>query len=256
MGAPMLAALRANGFDVQGFDIRAPSTFGSLSDVMTDDPAQLASDTDVLISVVRDIPQTEDLLFDAQAVLDHLPRLTHLVISSTLSPRYLRDLAARVSCTLIDAPMSGAPIAAQQARLSFMLGGSPTDIEHLMPLFRAMGANFHHMGDIGAGMAAKVLNNLIAAASTATTRLALDWAAKQNLDEDAFLALLHTSSGQTWFGSNFGSIEFSRDGYAPDNSIGILKKDVESALEAAPAGADTALPQALHDAVAKLQTKG
>ena len=101
-----------------------------------------------------------------------------------------------------------------------------------------------------------ILNNLIAAASTATTRLALDWAAKQNLDEDAFLALLHTSSGQTWFGSNFGSIEFSRDGYAPDNSIGILKKDVESALEAAPAGADTALPQALHDAVAKLQTKG
>ena len=44
--------------------------------------------------------------------------------------------------------------------------------------------------------------------------------------------MMHDSSGQTWFGSNFEKIEFSRHGYDPDNTVGILKKDIESCLDA------------------------
>ena len=109
------------------------------------------------------------------------------------------------------------------------------------------------MGPLGAGMAAKVLNNLVAASSTAATRLALDWAAEFGLEQQKMLDLMHVSSGQTWFGSGFEKIEFSRDGFATDNTIGILKKDVESALDAAPNGANTALPRALINAITALR---
>lgn len=255
MGAPMLAALRAAGHTATGFDCRPSTEFGPLSAVITDQPDRLDPATQVLISVVRDIDQTEALLFSDQAVLRHLPNLTHLVICSTVSPHYVTDLATRLENTVIDAPMSGAPIAAQEARLSFMLGGAAADIEPVRPLLASMGQHFHHMGDTGAGMTAKVLNNLVAAASTATTRLALDWASTAGLDEDSFLAVLHTSSGQTWFGSNFDRIEFARHGFGPDNSIGILSKDIASALDAAPAGADLSLPQALRAAIRQLQPR-
>ena len=70
------------------------------------------------------------------------------------------------------------------------------------------------------------------------TRMILDWADDAGLDEQALLDLIHTSSGQNWLASGFNEIEFSRDGYAEDNTIGILVKDVASAIDGAPENAD------------------
>lgn len=256
MGQPMLAALIKGGFGAQGFDVRAPETYGAFANHMTNSPINLSPKTEVLISVVRDVAQTEALLFDDQALLNQLKSLKYLIISSTLSPRYIDELKNRVGpITLIDAPMSGAAIAAKEARLSFMLGGEATDIAKLMPMFQSMGQYFHHMGPTGAGMTGKVLNNLIAAGSVALTRTALDWAANAGLSQEKLLALIHTSSGQNWFASGFDSIEFARDGFAPDNSIGLLQKDVEAAIDAAPIDADTGLAQALLQQVAAMKPK-
>jgi len=253
MGAPMLEALRAAGFDARGFDVRPPSEFGDLQPFMTDDPTRFAPDLETLITVVRDIAQTDDVLFGAQGFIT-APNLRRVIVSSTLSPRYVTGLRARIPdhITLIDAPMSGAQVAAKEARSSFMLGGPPADLDAAQPLFDAMGAHFHHMGAFGNGMQAKVLNNLLAASSTAMTRLVLDWAQHTDLDERALLNLIHTSSGQNWFASAYDEIEFSREGWQEDNTIAIIVKDVASALDAAPEGADTALPRAVQTAIRNL----
>jgi 3-hydroxyisobutyrate dehydrogenase-like beta-hydroxyacid dehydrogenase len=251
MGAPMLAALRAAGLPARGYDV-APKD----SPHITDDIAVFAEDLDTLITVVRDQAETEALLFGDQN-LTEIPTLIRILICSTLSPRYVRSLRARIPAhiALIDAPMSGAAIAAEEARLSFMLGGDATDIDGAMPLLRAMGKHFHRMGDYGAGMQAKVLNNLLAASNTAMTRLVLDWADDAGLDSSALLDLIHTSSGQNWFATGFNAIEFARDGHAPGNTIAILVKDIASALDAAPAGADTALPEAVQRSIAALKSR-
>ncbi len=149
--------------------------------------------------------------------------------------------------------MSGAQVAAEQARLSFMLGGTDTDLDALEPVFLTMGTRLHRMGPTGAGMTAKVLNNFVAAASTTATRWVIDRAAELGVDRERLLALMHDSSGQTWFGSNFDAIEFARDGYDPGNTIGILKKDVESCLDAVPPETREGLPEAIIAAVEKLR---
>lgn len=258
MGAPMLAALLRGGFAARGFDVKLPAGYGALAPAMTDDPNAFVQGLQTLITVVRDTAQTDEVLFGTQGFVTRAPTLTTIIIASTLSPRYVRALRARVPehITLIDAPMSGAAIAAQEARLSFMLGGSEADLDRLQPLFAAMGAHFHRMGGFGAGMAAKVLNNLLAATNTAMTRLVLDWADAQGICEKQLLALIQTSSGQNWFASGFETIEFARDGYKPDNTIGILVKDVESALDAAPDSANTALPRQVQAAILALQPRG
>ncbi|MGB5558317.1 MAG: NAD(P)-binding domain-containing protein [Paracoccaceae bacterium] len=257
MGTPMLAALRASGFDARGFDIRAPSDYGDFAPAMTDRPAVFARNLRILITVVRDIHQTEIVLFGAHGLVAKSKNLEQIIICSTLSPRYLRDLQARVPAhiRLIDAPMSGAQIAARERRLSFMLGGTPDNLDQMQPLFNAMGKHFHRMGEFGTGMTAKVLNNLLAASNTAMTRLVLGWADHAGLDERKLLELISSSSGQNWFASGFDEIEFSRDGHAEDNTIGILVKDVESALDAAPEGADTDLPRAVQASIRALRQK-
>lgn len=108
------------------------------------------------------------------------------------------------------------------------------------------------MGGFGAGMAAKVLNNLLAASSTVFTRLALDWADDLGIEKTRLLNLIHTSSDQTWFGSNFDDIEFARDGFDQENTIGILRKDVQAAIDGAPDNADIKLPLTLITAIEKL----
>ena len=143
-------------------------------------------------------------------------------------------------------------VAAENRTLSFMLGGVQSDIDDAIPLLALMGRHFHHMGPFGSGMQAKVLNNLLAASHTAMTRLVLDWADAAGLDTDRLLALIETSSGQNWLASGFETIEFSKDGYASDNSIGILVKDVAAALDAAADGADTALPQTVQATIRAL----
>lgn len=254
MGGPMLAALLRAGIDARGFDIRPASDFPGLP--VTTNPARFAKDLTCLITVVRDADQTDNVLFAEQG-FSRAPSLETIIICSTLSPRYVRALRARVPerIALIDAPMSGAAIAAQEARLSFMLGGDAADLDRLHPVLAAMGAHFHRMGGFGDGMAAKVLNNLLAASNTAMTRLVLDWADAQGIDENSLLALISTSSGQNWFASGFDSIEFSRDGHEADNTIGILVKDVAAAMDAAPDGADLTLPKTVQAAIKALRPR-
>ena len=238
MGHPMLAALRLARFNVEGFDIRRDAG------VETDTSA-FAQHLSILLTVVRDEAETDALLFNSQKIIAQAPDLDTIIICSTLSPNYVKSLRSRIAdhITLIDAPMSGAQVRAENGTLSFMLGGDPDALAHHMPLFEAMGKDLHIVGELGAGMTAKVLNNLLAASSTAMTRLVLDWAKAHEVDERKLLDLIHTSSGQNWLASGFEEIEFARDGYADDNSIGLLVKDIAAALDIAPEGAETALPE-------------
>jgi 3-hydroxyisobutyrate dehydrogenase-like beta-hydroxyacid dehydrogenase len=257
MGLPMARSLHRAGFDVRGFDIRPVREFGDFAPRMMENPAAFAGHPEVLFTVVRDQRQTEELLFDVQALFrrDHAIRI--LTVCSTLSPRYIHDLAARLlgGVRLVDAPMSGAAVAAEEGRLSFMLGGAERDLDAIDPMLRAMGHRFHRMGPVGAGMTVKVLNNFVASSSTAAVRLVLDWADRLGVDEARLLAVMHDSSGQTWFGSGFDRIEFARDGYDAENTIGILKKDVESALDALELDDREGLPDAVINALLALKPR-
>ncbi|MEP4308105.1 MAG: NAD(P)-binding domain-containing protein, partial [Lentilitoribacter sp.] len=250
MGEPMLAALRSMGLRAKGFD-----SVGKDSDWITSDSVRFGADLRTLITVVRDIDQTEDVLFGAQNFVGTAQKLDRVIISSTLSPRYVRDLRARVPkhIVMIDAPMSGAQVAAERAELSFMLGGDPCDLDEAQMIFSSMGKHFHRMGPFGSGMQAKVLNNMLAASHTAMTRMVLDWADDAGLCEKALLSLIHTSSGQNWLASGFDEIEFARDGHDASNTIGILVKDVDSAMDAAPQGSDLTAPRLIQSMIKNLK---
>lgn len=246
MGAGMFANLRAAGFNARGYDVRPIAG-------VSNDIDRFCDGLTTLITVVRDAEETDDVLFKDQAIVSRAETLKTIIISSTLSPRYVKDLRAQVPdhIALIDAPMSGAQIRAEAGTLTFMTGGETAAVIRLL---QAMGSEIHHMGSYGTGMTAKVLNNLLAASNTAMTRLVLDWADASGVDEDKLLALIHTASGQNWLASGFNDIEFARDGYTPNNTIGILVKDVAAALDIAP-DKNTALPQAVQTAIRNLKPR-
>lgn len=234
MGLPMAVNLLAQGFDVWGYDIRPISASDNLKNRMISDASMFVSKVDTVISVVRDITETNALLFDDQAIMCGPDHPTTLVISSTLSPRFIHELKDRVpnDVVLVDAPMSGSTYRAKLATLTFMVGGEPEHIQRLIPLFSTMGSDIHHLGPVGAGAACKVANNLCAAAGMVAVRRALTAAEGYGISQEKLLDVMRTSSGSTWYGDNFADIDWAREGYAPTNTMGIVEKDVKSFVDA------------------------
>ena len=134
--------------------------------------------------------------------------------------------------TIIDAPMSGATVAAKEATLTFMVGCEKKLFAYIEPLLRLMGAQINHIGNFGSGMMVKVLNNFIAASSVVSVRHVLHQAQKFDLDIDVLFKSIDTSSGQTWFGTNRESIEWFKESFKNNNTMGILTKDVLAYVDA------------------------
>jgi len=254
MGLPMLLNLYRAGFDVRGFDIQPADRYAENARLMLPDSAAIA-DADILMIVVRDAAQIDQLCFQQQAVFSaqHWPR--NVVVSSTVAPDTIHHLNARLPTDvhLVDAPMSGAPIAAEQATLSYMLGGEPSDVATLMPIFETLGDKIVHCGPLGSGMLAKVMNNYAAACSVVAVRRALARAAELGLQTDMLLRIMKASSGNNWYADNIERISWSHETHEPGNTIGIIEKDVNCALQACsqtslqPDAFDEALLQALRD---------
>lgn len=198
-----------------------------------------------LLLVPADIGDCEAALFEAEGLAKQAPALRTVIIAATLSPRYVRALRGRIRAevTLIDAPFTGTLRAAEEGRLTFFLGGRREDVDRLSPMFDRLGAKAIRMGGYGAGMAAKVMNDFLAASSNAMTRIALDWAEAQGIDESRLLDV----AGETLPGLATPGIEAVDHVAGGDDCVTALVREVEIALDNALAGAHLTPPRALED---------
>jgi 3-hydroxyisobutyrate dehydrogenase-like beta-hydroxyacid dehydrogenase len=70
----------------------------------------------------------------------------------------LRD---KTGCGWIDAPVSGGPPACAAGNLTIMAGGDAAEIDRVRPLMADIAGHFTLMGPSGAGLTAKMINQLI-----------------------------------------------------------------------------------------------
>ena len=232
MGLPMLKSMLSKNIDAKGYDIERKTSLLDLGKDFITSKKTFLDDRNIIISVVRDASDTAELCQGNNGLFEQQSSKV-LIIASTLSPKFVMDLRSKApkNITIIDAPMSGATIAAREARLTFMVGCEKVFFNYIEPLLGVMGARINHIGNYGSGMMVKVLNNFIAASSVVSVRHVLHQAQKFELDIDALFKTIDTSSGQTWFGTNRADIEWFKENFENDNTMGILKKDVEAYVD-------------------------
>ena len=232
MGLPMLNAMLSKNIDAKGYDIERKTSLLSLGKDFVSSKKKFLDDRNIIISVVRDASDTLELCQGNNGLFEQLSSKV-LIIASTLSPKFVVDLKSKApkNITIIDAPMSGATIAAREARLTFMVGCEKVFFNYIEALLGVMGARINHIGNYGSGMMVKVLNNFIAASAVVSVRHVLHQAQKFELDIDSLFKTIDTSSGQTWFGTNRADIEWFKENFENDNTMGILKKDVEAYVD-------------------------
>lgn len=167
MGEAMVKRLLAGGHRVTVWN-REPErlatvlTHGALPAAS---PADVAAACDIVLLCVLGEEAVQQCVFGAQGVLSApTPRARLLVDCSTVNPDATREMAARAArhnLDWIDAPVSGGPPAALEGQLTIMVGGDTAVIARAKSVLHTLGTNVTHMGPVGAGQTAKVINQAI-----------------------------------------------------------------------------------------------
>lgn len=123
-----------------------------------------------------------------------------IVIHSTVTPalcQQLSDRAKQRGIQLLDAPVSGGGQGAAEGRLTLMVGGDKDTLAQLKPLFATFSHRVFHMGKVGTGQQAKLVNNNLMAANLALANAALAMADALGIEQQLFVELVKTSSGHS-----------------------------------------------------------
>jgi 3-hydroxyisobutyrate dehydrogenase len=136
--------------------------------IRAESPAAVAAASDLVLMCVLDAAAIENCVFGERA-LASAPRSRKIVIDlSTVNPDVTREVAARLRAAngmrWVDAPVSGGPTAARDGSLTVMAGGESPDIAEIAPVMSDLAGNFTHVGPVGAGQTAKILNQAIVGA--------------------------------------------------------------------------------------------
>jgi len=126
-------------------------------------PAALAASCDMVFTIVTASSDFEQVTLGPDGLIHGLKPGSVVVDMETISPAVAREVAKSLEkkgIDMLDAPVSGGPMGAEQATLSIMVGGKPAVFERVKPLFACMGKSVLHMGDSGAGQVTKACNQL------------------------------------------------------------------------------------------------
>ncbi len=128
-----------------------------------DSPAALAAASEVVFTMVTASSDFEAVATGAGGIIEGAKRGNVVVDMETISPAVARKVAQTLAAKgieMIDAPVSGGPMGAEQATLSIMAGGKSAVFERIKPLFACMGKTITRVGDSGAGQITKACNQL------------------------------------------------------------------------------------------------
>jgi 3-hydroxyisobutyrate dehydrogenase len=237
MGGAMAANLARAGFPLVAWNRTAGRTheLEELGATVAATPAALAAAADVVLVCVSDTSDVEAVLFDPDGVAGGAAPGTLVIDCSTIDPGATRSFAARLAeraTRLVDAPVTGGSEGARNATLAILVGGDPADVERARPVLAAIGRTITHFGPVGAGQAAKAVNQVILAGTYLGVAEGLVLALKAGLDPEQVVAALSTGAAQSWVLANRSGRMLAND-YPLGFRVALHLKDLGIALELA-----------------------
>lgn len=201
MGTPMSTHLLRAGHGLVVYDI-VPAAVEQLVDLGAKSGAsskEVASQVDVVISMVPDSPDVEKVYLAPDGVLAGVKSGTLLIDMSTISPTTsiaVAQAAAEKGCPMLDAPVSGGDVGAKNATLSIMVGGNEETFARAKPILEIMGTPVL-CGKSGAGQTVKACNQIQVALNFIGMAEALVLGAKAGVDPAIVVQVLSGGYAQS-----------------------------------------------------------
>ena len=258
MGKPMASHLVKAGHTVHVCDLAEESVrhVCSLGGKACSCSKEIAQRSDIIFIMVPDTPDVEAVLFGANGVAEGLKPGSTVVDMSSISPIATKEFAKKLAAMgvkMLDAPVSGGQVGAENATLSIMVGGPVDLFNQIKPYFELMGKNIVHVGDHGDGQTCKVANQIVVALTIEAVGEALLFASKAGADPAKVRAALLGGFAQSRILELHGE-RMIKHTFNPGFRIRLHQKDLNLALESARSLGlslpNTSLAQELFNAVA------
>ena len=258
MGKPMASHLVKAGHTVHVCDLAEESVklLCSLGAKACSCCKEVAQKCDIIFIMVPDTPDVEAVLFGAEGVAEGLKPGSIVVDMSSISPIATKEFAKKLAAMgvkMLDAPVSGGQVGAENATLSIMVGGPVDVFNQIKPYFERMGKNIVHIGDHGDGQTCKVANQIVVALTIEAVGEALLFASKAGADPAKVRAALLGGFAQSRILELHGE-RMIKHNFNPGFRIRLHQKDLNLALESARSMGlslpNTSLAQELFNAVA------
>ncbi|MCH8102581.1 MAG: 2-hydroxy-3-oxopropionate reductase [Chloroflexi bacterium] len=237
MGRPMAINLIKAGHEVTVFDVfpEAIEPVVEAGGTAASSCAEVASASDVVITMVQDGPQAEAAIAGEGGALDGASPGDLIVDMSSIAPgvsKRIGKACEEKGVGFIDAPVSGGEPFAISGDLAIMVGGKADLFERAKPLLDVVGASAVLCGDVGAGNVTKLANQIVVGANIHGLAEALTLATKAGVNpETVFNAIKGGLAGSNVMNAK-APMMFERN-FQAGFRIELHYKDINNAMETA-----------------------
>jgi 3-hydroxyisobutyrate dehydrogenase-like beta-hydroxyacid dehydrogenase len=239
MGQRIALRLLKSGFRVAVFD-RNPAKAKALivcGATVTRSIAELASESDVVMSSLPNEDAVDDVYIGPRGVLANIRPGSTILEMSTVSPvttRELYRLGALRGVSVLDVPVSGSTPAAEQGTLVLLVGGDEDSFYSAEPIFNAISQQHFYLGPSGSGNTMKLVVNTLLGVGMQAIAEAVVLGEKAGLDRRRLLEVLSKTAviAPAHVGKLTKAIE---NDYRPQFAVGLMNKDFRLILETAAA---------------------
>jgi 3-hydroxyisobutyrate dehydrogenase len=243
-GAPMARRIVEGGYELTLW-ARRPASVEPYADTaakVASTPAELGAASDLVCLCVVGDDDVKQVLEGDTGVLAGLAPGGIVAIHSTVHPDTCREVAENAAAqgiTVIDAPVSGGAPAVEEGTLMVMVGGDDADVEKCRPVFATYSDAIVHLGPLGSGQVAKILNNLLFTANLGSAMSTLELGDSLDIPRDRLCEVLNRGSATSKAVNSIAAFGGSLEVLAPIAG-GLLQKDVRHAASLA---ADASAPE-------------
>ena len=238
MGAAIAQSLVHNGVDVMACDLRteAVEKLVALGARAAPSIEAIAQECDVALLVVVDDKQVRAVV---ERLLAAPGQLRTIIVSSTVLPETvvsLGEITRKQGVAMLDAPVSGGAEKASRGTITVLVGGEEDTVRLCQPIFEAFGKNIFHVGPLGSGSVAKLINNLLSLGGHILQLEAMQLGAAYGISEDAVTEFVATGGGDSRALRTWGRIDRARRFHTlagSDTLYEVFSKDVKTAALAA-----------------------
>ncbi|KAG8217294.1 NAD binding domain of 6-phosphogluconate dehydrogenase-domain-containing protein [Butyriboletus roseoflavus] len=217
-------------------------------------PEEAVRSSETVITMLPSSPQVKTVYCDRNGIISALKGLKNtesqrslFIDSTTLDVGVARQVAGDVILTgaqMIDAPVSGGVTGAQAGTLSFLVGGTEGSFLQARPTLELMGRRIIHCGSSGAGLGAKICNNLVLGVQQIVVGEAMLLGRQLGLDPAVLAGVINSSTGSCWASSVNNPVPSSLPDKSPPCekdyeggfATALMLKDMELAMNIAKRG--------------------
>jgi 3-hydroxyisobutyrate dehydrogenase-like beta-hydroxyacid dehydrogenase len=237
MGQPMALNLLKAGFRVSVFN-RTREKAVELEKAgarVASSPADAARDADFVMSIVSDSAASEEVMLGKEGVLQTVKPGAIVIDSATISPVVSRKLACHLAgkqASFLDAPVTGSKHGAEKGELTFMVGGEREVFERAMPVLKVLGKKHIYCGTHGAGLSAKLAQNVIQSTMLEIFCEGFVLATKAGVKPETMFEIVQSSMARAAL-TDFKAPFIFRGDFTPYFPLKWMHKDLTLAMEAA-----------------------